>query len=101
MKTFEYFKKTGEIFTENGWDGDEGYWITYEVDKEDLQDALVDILFYEMLDKDDVKEIGRVGRVIVKDAIRKSIDLCDGWEVLFDEYEEELKDEFELEALGD
>lgn len=101
MKTFEYFKKTGEIFTEDGWDGDEGYYINYTVEDEELKEALVNILFYEFYTDKERKELGGMGRLFAKQGIRKSIDICEGWEALFEQYEEELKEEFEIEALGD
>lgn len=43
---FTIFVKTGEIYNPaSGWDGDEGYDISYTADEEELLDALTNIFF--------------------------------------------------------
>ena len=88
-KTFEYFKKTGEIIDRNGeWDGDEGFWFSYTVDDKKLEQALLVLVDEYYFDS----------KVKLKN-LQKYIRDCDMKDTLMEMFEEELKDYFEEEAL--
>ena len=87
--TFEYFKKTGEIIDSNGeWDGDEGFWFSYDVDDDKLKKALLNLIDeYYFEDKLDYKNFMKLVR---------DFDLLDA---LIEGFEDDLKDYFEEEAF--
>lgn len=87
--TFRYFKKTGELRDRLGeWDGDEGFEFEYDVDDDDLWDAicnLVDEYYFE--DKLNYKNF------------RKFVRDFDMFDTLIEGFKDELHDYFEQEAL--
>lgn len=89
MKTFTYTKITGHYYCQysDEWEED-GVEFDYEVEEDDLADAIVQLLqedgYFEDVEIDDLKEfILNFGLV----------------DKLADEYESELKEMFEKEAL--
>ena len=89
MRTFTYYKKTGEIIRNGEWDGDLGEDIEYDVDGWELTKATTQIIaneyFKKSVDLDDLRNL--------------LCDLCD-WEELYDLFEQELYDYFEDKALN-
>lgn len=90
MKTFNYFKSMGAIYDRNGeYDGDEGYDFDFNVSDSDVLDEIVYLIDRDYFDgKSDVKKL----RAFLSD-----FDLLDQ---VFEEYEEELKDIFEEDAMA-
>ena len=89
MRSFTYTKVTGHYYCQysDEWEED-GIEFDYEVEEDDLADAIVQLLqedgYFEDVEIDDLKEfILNFGLV----------------DKLADEYESELKDIFEQEAL--
>ena len=97
-KTFEYFKKTGEIRGRDGeWDGDEGFEFEYEVEDEKLLEAVVDLVYEDYFMKTELAD--RCEYVFaVKKGIKKLINDYDNLDEYVEEYDDELKDYFEAEA---
>ena len=99
-KTFRYFKKTGELRDRLGeWDGDKGYWFEYEVDEENLQEAIVDLLFDVYFDKETTDTFSVSQKVAIKEALKNLTDDNGNWEELYNDFEDDLKSMFEEEAL--
>lgn len=98
-KTFRYFKKTGEIRDRDcEWDGDEGYWFEYEVEDDELLEAVVDLVYEDYFMKTELADRCDYA-VAVKSGLKKFIEDNDNLDELVEDYEEELKDYFEEEAL--
>lgn len=86
---FTYFKKTGELRDRLGeWDGDEGFEFEYEVNNNDLLEAVCVLADEHYFDcKDDLKKL----RNFIFD-----FDLID---ILVESFKDELHDYFEEKAL--
>lgn len=98
-KTFNYFKKTGEIFDRDGeWDGDEGYDFEYTVDEEDLLDAVSELLYDDFFTKTTMTDGSSYFRCVSK-GLKKLISDFGLLDMFADAYEEDLKEYFEEEAL--
>lgn len=97
-KTFRYFKKTGEIRDRDGeWDGDEGYWFEYEVEDDELLEAVVDLVYEDYFSKINIADNCEYV-FAVKKGIKKLINDYDNLDEYVEEYDSELKDYFEKEA---
>lgn len=96
---FNYFRKTGEYYREvdgeREWDGDDGYDFDYEVPKDEIPQALEDIIihlyFSGLSDNASFYSLVRQGLRKMLNNIETD-DLCE-------QFEGELKDYFEEEAL--
>ena len=98
-KTFEYFKKTGELRDMLGeWDGDEGFEFEYEVEDDELLDAVVDLVYEDYFMKTELADRCDYA-VAVKRGLKKFIEDNDNLDELVEDYEDELKEYFEEEAL--
>lgn len=98
-KTFKYFKKTGEIRGRDGeWDGDEGFGFEYEVEDEKLLEAVVDLVYEDYFMKTELADRCDYS-IAVKRGLKKFIEDNDNLDELVEDYEDELKDYFEEEAL--
>lgn len=99
-KTFTYTKITGRTYCgysdEYEYDGVE---FDYEVDKDQLLDEVVNLVFDDYFSKnEDIS--GFVGRTVsIKEGIRKFIEDYDLLDALVDDYEDWLKEIFEDEAM--
>lgn len=94
---FTYFKKTGEYITNGEWDGDEGFFFEYSVDREEVLDALVEIIANsDILNDSSISWLTKLQ--IAKNFVNK-IDETDSVDEWFDSYYDELKDIFHDEAL--
>ena len=88
MKTFTYTK-----ITSSHGDEDYGYEFDYEVEREDLLDAVVDIVYRQyFLD---------CLWVAVKNNIKRFISDTDILDALVEYYEDDLKDYFKEKAFED
>ena len=96
---FNYFRKTGEYYREvdgeREWDGDNGYNFDYEVPKDEipeaLEDIIIDLYFDGLSDNASFYSLVRQGlRKMLKNI--ETDDLCE-------QFKDELKDYFEEEAL--
>lgn len=82
MKTFTYTK-----ITSSHGDEDYGYDFDYTVEREDLLDAVADIVYRTYF------------RGAIKDNIRRFINDTDILDVLVEYYEDDLKDYFKQKAF--
>ena len=97
---FTYFKKTGELVDGfGGWDGDEGYEFAYEVEEHRLKRETVNIIFEEFFNKDMMDVLTYNQKFKLKEGLQEFIETHCGWDYFFNEYRDDLKDEFEEEAL--
>lgn len=86
---FTYFKKTGEFRDKHGeWDGDDGFEFDYDVNGEDLFDAVCDIvdrLYFE--------------NTLDRAKFAMFVYYCDLLDILAEQLRDELQEYFEDEAL--
>lgn len=101
-KTFTYTKITEKVYLEGTDEYEEfGEDFEYEVDDEQLLDAVVDLVFDDYFRKTELVDISNYGYEVRK-GIRKFIeDDYDLFEKLVEDYEDRLKDYFEEEAMED
>ncbi len=95
-RTLKFFRKTGEIWINGEWDGDEGYDFNYTPDTDDLEDALVSIVteyyFGETINENPALEKD------LTEKVRNLIQDCDFGDALADSFEEDLIAWFDTEA---
>lgn len=73
--------------------------VYYEVDEEDIKDVLVDMLFETYFTEDEQMSFNTLQISTIKDMIRNFTNDNGNWEQLYNDFEDELKDYFEEEAL--
>jgi hypothetical protein len=96
---FTYFKSTGVIFDKHGgYDGDDGYYFNYEVEKEELKLGVVELIINEHFDG--ISAFKERHFEVVRKGIYKFIDNYLDWDELIEEHKEELQDMFEEEAIA-
>lgn len=107
MYRFVYFRKTGEYrryvveLDDFEYDGDEGYDFEYEVDSDEVKDALIGIIadddeYFAGISKGDLPYSDRL---IIAGNFVELIDDLDGLDGLVERYDEELHDAFYDEAM--
>ena len=99
-KTFTYTKITGHYYCnyKDDWEED-GVEFEYEVENKDLLPEVVDLVFEEYFKADKVVYENEGLTKLVKERLSEIIDNNYLVETFADQYEEDLKDIFEQEAM--
>lgn len=98
-KTFTYTIPVKRLYTPNLEDyEEETVDIRYEVDEEQLLDAVVDLVFEDYFMNTELVDKSNYGYA-VRQGLRKFIGYSDQLEQLVKDYEDRLKDYFEEDAI--
>lgn len=92
---FTIFRKTGEIRTVNGWDGDEGYDVEVDVSDDKVREDVFKILCEEY--RSHFLGFGALERAAMKHFARNIIEDNDLWGAIIDNHRVELRDKYEEE----
>jgi hypothetical protein len=101
-KTFTYQVDTNRHYIASSDEYEyDSYELEYTVEDDDLKDAIVDILFDTYFSKEDANSFTLNQHIAVKKALKNFTDDNDNWENLAKDFEKELKEYFEEDALAE
>jgi hypothetical protein len=98
--TFTYTKITERVYLESSDEYEEfGEDFEYEPEEEDLQEAVIDLLFDFYFKKEVIDTFSVTQVIAIKKALKNFTDDNDNWEEMYRDFKDDLKSMFEQEAF--